>query len=347
MGKIARRSFLIGSAAIAGGVIFGVYKYKSPLPNPLLSDLPLDAAALTPYVRIDANGITLITPRADKGQGAYAVQAILIAEELDVEQDQIRVDPGPPSATYWNTALSGIASDFMAPGDGLINTLAHGVTDAAMKFLGLQLTGGSTTVPDGFDKLRQAGAGARETLKAAAAQQSGIAIDRLTTDAGAVHLPDGTSLSYTSLAPLAATLTPVTDVPLRSPAQWRLIGKPVQRLDMVAKCTGTLPYGIDLKIDGMVHATMLRNPAQGGGINGYDATDALKMRGIKAVLPVTDGVAVVADNTWRAFQARDAMTVDWTNGPFIPGMAGHWQALSDSFTKQRLDSRKRDDGKRI
>jgi len=102
---------LIGSAAIVGGVAFGIYKYRSDGENPLLDDLGTDEAAITPYVKIDTNGITLITPRADKGQGAYSIQAALIAEELDVDLDQINVDPGPPSPTYYNTAISSEAGD--------------------------------------------------------------------------------------------------------------------------------------------------------------------------------------------------------------------------------------------
>jgi isoquinoline 1-oxidoreductase beta subunit len=161
LGKIARRTFLIGSVAVAGGVAFGVWRARTPYPNPLLDDLAEGEAAITPYVKITGEGITLITPRADKGQGAYSVQAALIAEELDVELDQVSVDPGPPDRAYWNTALADEAAAFMAPGDGLANTAAHGVLSAMMKIMGLQLTGGSTTVPDSFVKLRMAGAVAR------------------------------------------------------------------------------------------------------------------------------------------------------------------------------------------
>ena len=96
-GTIARRSFLIGSAAIAGGVAFGVWRFHTPYANPLQANLPEGAAALTPYVLITEDAITLITPRADSGQGAVSVQAALIAEELDVDLDQVATDPGPPS----------------------------------------------------------------------------------------------------------------------------------------------------------------------------------------------------------------------------------------------------------
>lgn len=344
IGKIARRSFLIGSAAIAGGVAFGVYRYKTPYPNPLLGNLAPGEAAITPYVRIDADGVTLITPRADMGQGAYSVQAVLIAEELDIGLDQINVDPGPPDKAYWNTALSGEAADFSAPGDGPLNAAVHGTLDAVMKFMGLQITGGSTTVPDGFVKLRQAGASARETLKKAAAQLSGINVTALTTERGAVVLPDGSRIPYTQLAPIAAEIAPVQDVPLRAPDQWRLIGKPMQRLDTVAKSTGAATYGIDVQLDGMVHATVLLNPAQGGAINGFDASEALKMRGVRAVVPVTGGVGIVADNTWRAFQAAQAVQADWGPAPMPSDMAEHWDTLSSAFADDRIDSRNRDDG---
>ncbi|MDA7427145.1 molybdopterin-dependent oxidoreductase [Primorskyibacter aestuariivivens] len=344
IGKIARRTFLIGSAAIAGGVAFGVWRYKTPYDNPLESDLAEGEAALTPYVKIDANGVTLITPRADKGQGAYHVQAALIAEELDVDLDQIRVDPGPPDRAYWNTALSAEAADFMSPGEGVMNRLAGGAADAMMKFIGLQITGGSTTVPDGFTKLRQAGASARETLKLAASEQTGTPVAQLTTKSGQVILPDGTALPFTELAAIAATLDPVQDVALRDPSQWRYIGKPMQRLDIVAKSTGTQDYGIDAHVPGMVHATVLLNPAQTGSLRDYDATDALNMRGVKAVLPITGGLGIVADNTWRAFQAAQAIKAEWGPAPFPADMQDHWKRLSDSFTDGAQDSRKRDDG---
>ncbi|NBQ28783.1 MAG: xanthine dehydrogenase family protein molybdopterin-binding subunit, partial [Rhodobacteraceae bacterium] len=178
LGKIARRTFLIGSAAVVGGVAFGYYMYQRPPHNPLLDNLDVGEAALTPYVKIDANGITLITPRVDMGQGAYSVQAALLAEELDVEFDQIRVDPGVPHAAYYNTAVSEEAVPFFPTDTGMVAETSRGIADAVMKFMGMQITGGSTTVPDGYEKLRIAGAVARETLKAAAAQKTGVHITR-------------------------------------------------------------------------------------------------------------------------------------------------------------------------
>lgn len=343
--KIARRTFLIGSAAMAGGVAFGVVMYKRPHHNPLLNTLAKDAAALTPYVLITPQGITLITPRADLGQGAYHLQAALIAEELDVSLDQVTVDPGPPSPAYYNTALSGDAVPFAATDDGWMAETARAVADVPMKVFGIQVTGGSTTVPDAWDKLRHAGAVARETLKAAAAAQAGHNADDLHTENGAVILPDGSRLPYTDLVETVAQTDPVTDVTLRDPSEWRLVGHNMQRLDMVAKSTGTQAYGIDVELDGMLHAAVRTNPRQGGTLRGFDASEAETMRGVHKVIAIPGGVGVLADNTWRAMQAVNAVKIEWDETDLYPAaMDDHWRVLADSFDDTSRDSRFKDEG---
>ncbi len=344
LGKIARRTFLIGSAAIVGGVAFGYYAYKKPAVNPLLDGLADGEAALTPYVKIDASGITLITPRADSGQGAYSVQAIMIAEELDVELDQFKVDPGVPSAAYYNTALAAESAPFPSTDDSFTANTMRGVMDAMMKFMSMDITGGSTTVPDGYTKLRVAGAVARETLKAAASQKTGVPVGQLKTSKGAVQLPDGTEILYTDLASEAGQIEPVEEVQLRDPSTWRFMGKPTQRIDIVSKSTGTQSYGIDFKVDGMVHAMVRTNPRRGGAMLSFDATEAEAMRGVQKVMQISTGVAVIADNTWRAIQAANAVEIEWGTAPYPPEMDAHWQTLSDSFTPDLVDSTLRDDG---
>jgi isoquinoline 1-oxidoreductase beta subunit len=339
---IARRTFLIGSAAVVGGVAFGVYTVRKPHETPLTAEA--GEAVLTPYVKITKTGITLITPRADSGQGVYHVQAALIAEELDVDLDQITPDPGPPSPAYWNTALAAEAADFMVPAAGMMHDLTEGAVNSVMKVMGLQITGGSTTVPDQYEKLRHAGASARETIKALVAEREGVAIENLTTRAGAVILPDGQEIPYTDLAADLADREVMQDVPLRAPDQWRYIGKPMQRIDVLAKSTGTQDFGIDATVDGMVHATVLMNPAQGGGMADYDASKARAMRGVQAVVPITGGLGIVADNTWRAFRAAQAIDVTWEDPTYPLEQADHWGALEASFTPDAQDSQKRDDG---
>lgn len=344
LGKIARRTFLIGSAAIAGGVAFGVYAVRSPYDNPLERRLRDGEATFNAWVKISEDKITLVTPHADKGQGVLSAQAALIAEEMDLEWGQFETTFGAPNAAYWNTAMGAEAAPFASTDRSFMAETMRTMMGGMIKMFGLQGTGGSSSMPDSFDKLRQAGAVARETLKLAASQETGVPVEQLKTAGGKVILPDGSEIAYTALAATAATLEPVTDVTLRDPSAWRLIGKPMERLDIVGKSTGTLNYGIDEIVDGMVFATVKTNPRQFGGLNGYDATEAEAMRGVQKVVPVTGGVAVVADNTWRAFQAADAITYDWGPAPYPAQQADHWAALEGSFQDDLLDKEWRNDG---
>ena len=344
VGKIARRSFLIGSAAVLGGVAFGVWRVKTPWANPLEDGLEEGAATFNPWVMIDAEKVTLITPHGDKGQGVAHVQAALIAEEMDIEFGQFEISFGAPDKAYWNRALAEEGAPFLATDQGMLAEGVRGAMGGAIKLFGMQITGGSTSVPDSFVKLREAGAVARETLKQAAAEQTGVPAGRLKTARGAVILPDGREIGYTELAASAAGIAPVTKVRLRDKSQWRLLGKPMQRLDILAKSTGTQAYGIDIEMPGMVHAAVKVNPRQGGVLKGFDAGAAKAMRGVQKVIEVTGGVAVVADNTWRAMQAVEAVTCDWGPAPYPAEQAEHWAAVAASFTDERLDSTWRDEG---
>ena len=342
-GRIARRGFLVGSVAIAGGVAFGAWRYTRPLPDPFAKGLPPGAEALNPYVLIDASGITLIAPRADKGQGARWIQAALIAEELDIDPAGARIEPGPVSKTYYNTALlqENLPIDPTDTG-WLAQTLRAG-SDVPARLLGLQITGGSSSVPDGFEKLRRAGAVARETLKQAAAMREGLSRADLRTGDGNVILPDGQRIPYTELAAEAASIAPVQDVVLRAPSQWRILGKPVQRADIVAKSTGTQRYGIDLAFDGMLYASVRAAPA-GASVAKVEAAAAKGMRGVHSIVPIRDGIAVVADNTWRAMQALQAITIDWAF-PDLPGdQQAVWDGLTAALDTAQIDSRPRDTG---
>lgn len=341
---ITRRAFLVGSAAVAGGVAFGVYAVKRDPANPLATDLPKGAATFNPWVLIDSDKITLITPHGDKGQGVLSAQAALIAEELDVDWGDFETSFGKPSGAYWNRAMGAEAVPAMADDDSFGVEAGRTVLNSFFKLLGVQATGGSTSMPDSFDKLRAAGAMARETLKLAASNRTGVPVADLKTQNGAVILPDGQAIRYTELAADAAKIDPVTNTPLRDPSEWRLIGKPMQRLDVVAKSTGTLTYGIDVQLDGMLYAAIKLNPYQLGAMNGFDASEAETMPGVKQIVPITGGVAVIADNTWRAMQAAEAITFDWATGDYPPDQEQHWQVLSDSFTDDLLDREWRNDG---
>ena len=344
VGTIARRTFLIGSAAVVGGVAFGTYLAKRPIDNPLLDDLAEGEATFNPWVIISPEKITLIAPHADKGQGVMSAQAALIAEELDLDWGDFEVSFGRPSTAYWNTALADESAPLMSTDDSRMAQSVRGIMGGVMKIIGMQATGGSSAMPDSFVKLREAGAMARETLKLAASQQSGVPVSALKTEHGAVILPDGTSLAYTALASAAAKLDPVQGTPLRDKSQWRLVGKPMQRLDIVGKSTGTLNYGIDLKVPDMVHASLCTNPRQGGDLIRYDATAAESMTGVQKVVEITGGVAVVASNTWYAIQAVNAIDFEWGESPYPDEQEQHWEAVAAAFSEDTLDKEWRNDG---
>lgn len=341
---IGRRSFLIGSTAILGGVAFGSYMVARPLDNPLAAGLGEGEAAFNPFVKLTSDQITLIVPHADIGQGVQSAQAALIVEELDIEVEQATLSFGEPSAAYYNTAFAEEGVPFMSFDDGSVAEMARDVVGGVLKLIGIQGTGGSTSMPDQYEKLRMAGAVARETIKAAASQRTGVPIAQLTTANGAVELPDGTTIAYTDLAMEAAAIEPVTNITLRDPSTWVKVGKPMMRTDTLAKSTGTQSFGIDIALDAMVHASVRTNPRKGGEMISYDATTAEAMRGVQAVVPVRNGVAVVADNTWRAIQAVNAIDIDWGPAPYPAEMEGHWAEVAASFTQDRLDQEWRADG---
>jgi isoquinoline 1-oxidoreductase subunit beta len=347
MGKlatIARRTFLIGSAAVVGGVAFGVYKVKKAAPNPLLDELPQGATALTPYVRIDAQGVTLITPRAEMGQGIHTTLAALVAEELDVAWDSIRVEHGPPGAAYYNAALIQSNIPFADQDHGHAAEAMRSTMGVVAKLLPLQITGGSSNVVDLFDRMRVAGAAARFALVAAAAQRLGLPAAQLKTDNGSVFAPDGRRLTYLELAPVAAGIDLPASPPLKPREQWRYLGKSMPRVDMVAKCTGTATFGIDVRLPDMVFATVRMNPAKGAALVKFDATAAKAMRGVLKVVDLPGGVAVIANNTWRAFQAVQAVQCDWAEPGYPASTTAMMDSIVASMAAKDHDSRLRDDG---
>ena len=334
---ITRRVLLVGSLAVAGGVAFGGYLVARRPGNPIADGGEDGDVAFNPWVLLGPGGITLITPHADVGQGTASMQAALIAEEMDLGWGDFQVSFGPPADAYWNTALASEMVPFLPWDQGAAARAVRAAAGGVMKVLGVQATGGSSSVPDSFDKLRAAGAMARETLKLAASNRSGVPVADLRTEGGAVFLPDGTRIDYTDLAADAGALDPVRDTPLRDASQWRLIGKPMPRLDIVAKSTGAQKYGIDLTVPGMVHAAVTLNPGKGGAVNSIDDAAARAMPGVRDVVPISGGAAVIAGDSWTAMQGARAVVCDWGPAPYAAEQADHWQACADAITDDNLD----------
>ncbi|MCV6594739.1 MAG: molybdopterin-dependent oxidoreductase, partial [Silicimonas sp.] len=210
------------------------------------------------------------------------------------------------------------------------------------KALSLQVTGGSTSMKDGFERMRQAGASARETLKRAAADRLGVDPAQLQTASGHVITPNGDKIAYTDLAMDAAGLEPV-EVPLRDPSEWRYLGQTQPRLDMVGKATGTAEFGVDVRLPGMKFAAVRMNPKLGGAMNGYDDSAAKDMPGVEQIVDLGTGVAVIANNTWLANQAVEAIDVDWGDAPYPPETDGIFAKIAEAFDDSP-NSTMRDDG---
>ena len=304
-----RRQFLIGSAAIAGGLAIGC---RIDLPDWLGSDA--EAAELTPYVLIDRDGVTIITPRAEMGQGIHTTLAALVAEELDVAFDEIRVAHGPASEVYSNTVLYGPRS-----------------AGERAAWRPTQATAGQTSIRDGWVKMRKAGAAARLMLLEAAAQRLGVPPGSLSTRAGVVVDSAGNEIPYVDLAAAAAELEPPQDPPLKPRSRWTLLGRSLPRVDMRAKCIGSAEFGIDVALPGLLYATVKRNPRLGGKMLGYDASRASGMRGVEGIVPLEDGVIVVATNTWYALRAAEAIEFDWGAAPYPATDAEHRERVERAF----------------
>jgi len=276
-----RRDFLKVTALVGGGLTLGV-----SLPG-AVSNVQAAGTLHTPnaWVHIaDDNTITLISARSEMGQGVYTSMPMLIAEELGVDIRKIKVEIAPVGEVYTNALLGG------------------------------QLTGGSTSVRDGWEKLRVAGAQVRTMLVTAAAQKWNVDAATLKAGDGKVTGPGGRKATYGELADAASKLPVPKDVVLKDPKDFKIIGKPTKRLDTPRKVNGTAVFGIDVKLPGMVYASLEQCPVIGGKVVSFDASKAKAMPGVIDVVQIRDGVAVVADSYWHAKKAREAVTVTWDEG---------------------------------
>jgi isoquinoline 1-oxidoreductase beta subunit len=294
------------------------------------------------------NTITIIAPRAEMGQGVETTLAALVAEELDVDLDQVVIEHGPESAAYANIAALREWLPFSQYDESVLVRMARDGTDIASKLVAVQSTGGSSSIVDAFDRMRLAGATARETLKAAAAEKLGVPASKLETAAGRISNPtNGESLAYGEVALAAAARDPVPDVALRPRSQWRLLGKPQPRTDMLAKVTGAPIYGVDVSLPEMVYATVRMNPNLGASMRSIESGEAEGMPGVIGVVPIeTDhgnGYAVIAKSTWHAFRAADAVATEWAEAGYPADDLSMWALLEETLVRNDGMSL-RDDG---
>ena len=344
LGKIARRTFLIGAAAIGGGMAVGYYFYARPKGNPLETLVTGDWTAFNPYVMIEASGkIVLIAPRAEMGQGIHTTLAALVAEELEVSLDQVEVQHGPASGAYFNSAGMAENAPFASYDRSGMAEAMRAIMGGLGRTVSMQVTGGSSSMIDAFEKMRLAGAAAREMLKMAAAARLGVTAATLKAEAGKITDPaSGKSLTFGELALDAAKLEPPSEIKLKERKDWKLLGTSQKRVDMRAKVTGAPVFGVDVSLPDMLFGTVKMNPNLRGRMKSFDAGEALKIPGVIKIFEIDcvsgHGVGIIAKNTWAAFKAADAVKAQWLKGVYVQTSAAMSDVLKIALQSQKGSS---------
>jgi len=304
--NIDRRGFLKSGAMLGGGLVIGfvlpasakqLRKLNSPAPNVYFSP--------NAFLRVGVDdSINITLTHVEMGQGIWTTLSMLIAEELDADWKNISIEHSPAGKSYVHTAW------------------------------GLQITGGSSSTWSEFDRYRQAGATARVLLVQAAAQKFGVKPEDCRTENGMV-ISGSQKASYGELATAAAGLPVPANVTLRNPDQWKYIGKGVKRLDAPDKVNGAAKYGMDVHFPGLLTALVAHAPVIGGKVISFDATAAKAVAGVRDVVEVPTGIAVIADHFWAAKKGRNALKIVWDPGP----------NTSLNSATQMADYKKQADGK--
>ena len=276
MSPLSRRDFLTAGVAAGAGLVIGFY-----LPHGGISN-DKDVFAPNAYLKITPdNNITIMVPRSEMGQGVRTALPMILAEELEADWKQISIEQVGASTLY-----------------------------------GDQTTGGSASVRTTWDPMRKAGAAAREMLISAAALEWGVPRSVCTAENGSITRTGGPSLSYGALARRAATLPVPTDVPLKPAKDYKIVGRPLARLDTPAKVEGKAEFGIDFRLPGMKFAVLSRCPVMGGKVASFDDKESKNIAGVSGVTKIGDSaVAVVADSVWGAMEGRRVLNVTWDDGP--------------------------------
>jgi isoquinoline 1-oxidoreductase beta subunit len=283
---LSRRTFLQAGAAAGGGLMLSL---SLPFANGDAEAAGTDGFTPNAFIRIGSDGqIVLTMPYVEMGQGTYTAIPMLIAEELEVDLKQARLEHAPPNEKLYGNPLLG----------------------------GLQATGNSNAVRASWQPLREAGAVARTMLVSAAAKRWNVDAASCSAQNGEVrHAPTGRRATYGELAADAARMPVPKNVALKRPEDFKLIGTPAKRLDAPAKVNGTAVYGIDVRPPGVKIATLAQSPVFGGCVKRVDDAAAKAVKGVRQIVRLDDAVAVVADHMGAAKKGLAALVIEWDDGP--------------------------------
>jgi isoquinoline 1-oxidoreductase beta subunit len=283
--ELSRRGFLRAGTSLGGGLTLSLCL---PLANGGAEAAFANSFAPNAFIRIEGDGRIILTmPYIEMGQGTYTSIPMLIAEELEVELNQVRLEHAPPNEKLYANPL-----------------------------LGVQATGNSNAIRGAWRPLRQAGAIARTMLVSAAAKRWKVDPAACRAQGGEVlHTPTGRSIKYGALAAAAAQMPIPKSVELKRPEDFRLIGTSAKRLDAPAKVDGSAVYGIDARPPGVMFATIAQSPVFGGRVKRVDDAAAKNVKGVRKIVRLDDAVAVVADHMGAAKKGLAALVVEWEDGP--------------------------------
>src|SRR6202048_2930798 len=283
---LSRRRFLQVGAAAGGGLMLSLIL---PFANGDAEAVVADGFAPNAFIRIGGDGqIVLTMPYVEMGQGTYTSIPMLIAEELEVDLKQVRLEHAPPNEKLYGNPLLG----------------------------GIQATGNSNAIRAAWQPMREAGAAARIMLVAAAAKRWRVDPASCRAQSGEVlHAPTGRRTKYGKLADDAARMPVPESVTLKRPEDFRLIGTPAKRLDASSKVNGTAVYGIDIRPPGVKIATLAQSPVFGGRVKSVDHAAAKAVKGVRQIVQLDDAIAVVADHMGAAKKGLAALVIEWDDGP--------------------------------
>jgi isoquinoline 1-oxidoreductase beta subunit len=321
-----RRRFLVTAGVLGGAMAVGLwslYRTRDRLTPPAGLRAREGEAILTAWIKIATDGrITVEVPRQEMGQGVTTALPMLVAEELDADFKQVRFEQSPVDPVYANATILGDGVPFRSDDTGWIAAIARLTQFKAGESLGIVATGGSTSVRDAWVPMRRAGATARAMLVQAAAQRFDVPpADCIVRNGVIEHSKSGKRATFGELA-LEAARQPIPDeVALKDPARFRLLGKPLARLDVPEKVDGSAQFGLDVRLPGLLYAAIAQCPVFGGSVRSYNADQARARAGVKGVLalPATSAssaaVVAIAEHYWQAKSALAQVDIVWDEGP--------------------------------
>jgi isoquinoline 1-oxidoreductase beta subunit len=319
--KFTRRKAIVGGILGAGfvGVGWWFAHERDRLGKRTLFNVKPGEAGLNGWVKIARDDTVIVAvPRAEMGQGVYTALAMLVAEEMEARWEQVRVEDPPEDGVYRNVEILIDGLPFSPEQTGTVVDTVHWAATKLAGVLGVSATGGSTSTHDAWLPMRTAGAVARELLLVAASKKSGVPVAQLVAANGKVRRRDGSGsvARYGELVDFVGELGLMVPPPLKTPAQFKLIGTPQTRLDIPAKVTGEAIFGLDVRQPKQLYAAVRHAPTFGGEVAGFIIKGGAKPKGIEEVVIVPGGIAAIGTSWWQASRwLDDGLEIKWRDGP--------------------------------